>query len=208
MSSSDPPLEYVESKTPVSDPDHHPQRLHRGALGLVDIATATMAKIGPAMSFYFGFSLIATTAGVASPLTIVAAAIAIALLGNTLAEFSVQRYLHTHVPWPIFTLAVVAGTLFLMVRGVHLSTRWAGLFFAFEMLMLLIVSVAVLIDHAGQLSLAPFSPGNLSSGWKVWVWASRWRSICSSAGRTRPRWPRRRTTRAATCPGPSSPASS
>ena len=88
MSSSDPPLEYVESKTPVSDPDHHPQRLHRGALGLVDIATATMAKIGPAMSFYFGFSLIATTAGVASPLTIVAAAIAIALLGNTLAEFS------------------------------------------------------------------------------------------------------------------------
>ena len=259
MSSSDPPLEYVESKTPVSDPDHHPQRLHRGALGLVDIATATMAKIRPAMSFYFGFSLIATTAGVASPLTIVAAAIAIALLGNTLAEFSkahpstgslitfvgmsfgpygaitaalvagigyiiamasvvaisggfttivVQRYLHTHVPWPTFTLAVVAGTLFLMVRGVHLSTRWAGLFFAFEMLMLLIVSVAVLIDHAGQLSLAPFSPGNLSSGWKVWVWASRWRSICSSAGRTRPRWPRRRTTRAATCPGPSSPASS
>ena len=88
MSSSDPPLEYVESKTPVSDPDHHPQRLYRGALGLVDIATATMGKIGPAMSFYFGFSLIATTAGVASPLTIVAAAIAIALLGNTLAEFS------------------------------------------------------------------------------------------------------------------------
>ena len=217
MSSADVPLEYVESKAPVPDPEHPSQRLHRGVLGLVDIATATMANIGPAMSFYFGFSLIATTAGVASPLTIIAAGIAIALLGNTLAEFSkahpstgslitfvgksfgansaitaalvagigyiiamasvvaisggfttivVQRYLHTHVPWPIFTLLFVAGTLFLMVRGVHLSTRWAGLFFAFEMLMLLIVSVAVLIDHAGHLTLAPFSPANLSSGWK------------------------------------------
>jgi len=255
MSSSDPPLEYVESKTPVSDPDHHPQRLHRGALGLVDIATATMAKIRPAMSFYFGFSLIATTAGVASPLTIVAAAIAIALLGNTLAEFSkahpstgslitfvgksfgpnsaitaalgyiiamasvvaisggfttivVQRYLHTHVPWPIFTLAFVAGTLFLMVRGIHLSTRWAGLFFDFEMLMLLIVSVAVLIDHAGQLSLAPFSPGNLSSGWKGLGLGFPLTVYLFIGWENWPRWPRRRTTRAATCPGPSSPASS
>ena len=145
---------------------------------------------------------------------IIAMASVVAISGG-FTTIVVQRYLHTHVPWPTFTLAVVAGTLFLMVRGVHLSTRWAGLFFAFEMLMLLIVSVAVLIDHAGQLSLAPFSPGNLSSGWKglglgfpltVYLFIG-WEN-CSSAGRTRPRWPRRRTTRAATCPGPSSPASS
>ena len=63
-------------------------RLHRGVLGLLDIAAATMANIGPAMSFYFGFAFIAGTAGVASPLVILLAGIAIALLGNTLSEFT------------------------------------------------------------------------------------------------------------------------
>src|SRR6059058_513787 len=63
-------------------------RLQQGALNLVDIATSTMANIAPAMSFFFSFALIAAVAGVASPLTIVVATIAIALLGNTLAEFS------------------------------------------------------------------------------------------------------------------------
>ena len=63
-------------------------RLERNSLGLFDIASATMANIAPAMSFYFSFGVIAATSGLASPLTIVAAAIAIAILGNTLTEFS------------------------------------------------------------------------------------------------------------------------
>src|SRR5947209_5357434 len=76
----------VEGKTfgPVAEVP----RLQRGALNLVDIATSTMANIAPAMSFFFSFALIAAVAGVASPLTIIVATIAIALLGNTLAEFS------------------------------------------------------------------------------------------------------------------------
>jgi amino acid transporter len=75
----------IEGKTlaPVEVP-----RLQRGALGLIDIATSTMANIAPAMSFFFSSALIAQAAGIASPLIIVAAAVAIALLGNTLAEFS------------------------------------------------------------------------------------------------------------------------
>lgn len=64
------------------------QRLRGGVLGMVDIAAATMANIGPAMSFFFGFGFLALTAGVAAPLTIVAAGVAVALLGNTLAQFS------------------------------------------------------------------------------------------------------------------------
>ena len=64
------------------------ERLRGGSLGMIDIAAATMANIGPAMSFYFGFGFLAFTAGIASPLTIVAAGVAIALLGNTLAQFS------------------------------------------------------------------------------------------------------------------------
>ena len=58
---------------------------------------------------------------------IIAMASVVAISGG-FTTIVVQRYLHTHVTWPTFTLAVVAGTLFLMVRGVHLSTRWAGLF--------------------------------------------------------------------------------
>ena len=54
----------------------------------MDISAATMASIGPAMSFFFGFGFLAITAGAGSPLTIVAAIVTIALPGNTLAQFS------------------------------------------------------------------------------------------------------------------------
>src|ERR1700722_13312845 len=74
---------FTETKSPES-----PERLHKGALGLVDIAASTMANIGPAYSFYFGFAGIVIMAGLGSPLVLVAAIIAIALLGNTLAQFS------------------------------------------------------------------------------------------------------------------------
>ena len=212
MSEAFPPPLPVEGKTldPIAVP-----RLERGALSLFDIATSTMANIAPAMSFFFSSALIASTAGVASPLTIVLAAIAIALLGNTLAEFSrsipstgsfitfigktfgplmsvtttivisigyiiaiasvitisggwtqiiLQKYLGINVPWQLLTLVFVAIVFFLMLRGVSLSTRWAGYFFAFEMAVLILVSVLVLVTHAGHLSLATFNPANLSGG--------------------------------------------
>ena len=74
---------FTETKAPESA-----ERLHRGALGLIDISASTMANIGPAYSFYFGFAGIVLFAGVASPLVVLVAAVAIALLGNTLSEFS------------------------------------------------------------------------------------------------------------------------
>src|SRR5579884_1529948 len=190
-------------------------RLERGALKLVDIATSTMANIAPAMSFFFSSALIAATAGVGSPLTIIVAAIAIALLGNTLGEFSrslpstgsfitfigksfgpimavtttivisvgyivamasvidisggwtqiiLQKYVGINVPWQLLTLLFVAIVFFLMVRGIHLSTQWAGYFFFLEMLVLILVSVVTLVTHASNLSLAPFSPANITGG--------------------------------------------
>ena len=63
-------------------------RLRQGELGLEQIISATLANIAPAMSFYFGFAVIADGAGVAAPLTILAAMLAVLLLANTLAEFS------------------------------------------------------------------------------------------------------------------------
>ncbi len=194
-----------------------PERLSRGVLGLADIAASTMANIAPAMSFYFSMALIAGAAGVASPLTIIAAAIAIALLGNTLSQFAksipstgsfitfigrafgpvsalttaivmsagyiiavssvvgiaggwtsdiLVKYAHVHIAWQLLTLVLTLLAFGLVVRGVSLSTKWAGALFAFEMVMLLVVSVWVLVKHSGNLNLTPFEPSHLLSGAK------------------------------------------
>ena len=76
-------IPFSETKAPESA-----DRLHRGALSLIDISASTMANIGPAYSFYFGFAGIVLMAGIGAPLVLIAAIIAIALLGNTLAQFS------------------------------------------------------------------------------------------------------------------------
>jgi len=40
----------------------------------------------------------------------------------------------------------------------------AGVFFAFEMLVLIIVSIAALVKNGGHLSLVPFEPSHLTNG--------------------------------------------
>jgi amino acid transporter len=203
---------FSETKAPES-----PDRLHRGALGLIDISASTMANIGPAYSFYFGFGFLVATAGVAAPLTIIAAAIAIALLGNTLAQFSrarpstggfisfvgktfggtsavttallcgagyiiaissvlavsggfvslvLQYYFNWNVPWIIFSVLLTGGAVWMTIRGVAVSTKLAGFFFAFEMLVLVVVSVAAIIKNAGHLSAVPFEPSHITNGFR------------------------------------------
>ena len=188
MSEAAPHVPFTETKAPES-----PERLRRGALGLVDIAASTMANIGPAYSFMFGFGLLVITAGIAAPLTIVAAIVAIALLGNTLSQFArahpstggfitfvgktfggtsavttallagagyivaissvlviaggffqilLQYYFNVSVPWIIFSVLFTAGAMVMMVRGVAVSTKLAGFFFAFEMLVYLALKKA------------------------------------------------------------------
>src|SRR5580692_2948845 len=201
---------FTETKAPESA-----ERLHRGALGLVDIAASTMANIGPAYSFYFGFAGIVIMAGIASPLVLVVAIVAIALLGNTLSQFSrahpstggfitfvgktfggtsavttallcgagyiiaissvlvisggflsimIQYYTGTAIPWVIFSAVFTAAAMFMMFRGVAVSTKLAGFFFGFELLVLLVVSVATLIKHGGHLSGVPFEPSKITHG--------------------------------------------
>src|SRR6201995_2619306 len=205
-----PHVPFTETKAPASA-----ERLHRGALGLVDISASTMANIGPAYSFYFGFAGMVLAAGVGAPLVLVAAIIAIALLGNTLSQFSrahpstggfitfvgktfggtsavttallaragyviaissvlviaggffqilIQYYFNVSIPWIIFTLAFTAGAMVMMFRGVAVSTRLAGFFFGFEMLVLLVVAIVTLIQHGGHLPAAPFNPHNITNG--------------------------------------------
>ncbi len=63
-------------------------RLRRNALSLRHIVASTLANIAPAMSFFFGFAVIVEGAGLAAPLTILTAMVAILFLTNTLAEFT------------------------------------------------------------------------------------------------------------------------
>src|SRR5579859_712633 len=203
---------FSETKAPESA-----DRLHRGALSLVDISASTMANIGPAYSFYFGFGFLVFTAGVAAPLTIIVAGIAIAFLGNTLSQFSrahpstggfisfvgrtfggtsavttailcgagyiiaissvlaisggflattLQYYLKWNIPWIILSVILTGGAVLMTVRGVSVSTKLAGFFFAFEMLVLIVVSVAALIKHGAHLSAIPFEPSHITNGAK------------------------------------------
>ena len=62
--------------------------LKSGQLGTADVTASTVANIGPGIDFYFGFGVIAVTAGVAAPLTILAASVAVGLLAFTVAEFT------------------------------------------------------------------------------------------------------------------------
>jgi amino acid transporter len=204
----------------AKQPEHGVDRLRRGELGPLDITAATMANIGPAMSFYFGFAFLASTAGIASPLTIIAAGIAIAFLGNTLSEFTkvlpstggfisfvgktfgartaVTTALMTgagyiaamasvvaisggffqyllqfynvggikSVPWIIWTLVFLAFGAFMMVRGISISTRIAGLFFTFEIVVMLIVAIVALIKFHGYITIKPFEPKLIHNGLK------------------------------------------
>jgi amino acid transporter len=64
------------------------EHLKSGQLGTADLTASTVANIGPGIDFYFGFGVVAVTAGVAAPLTILAATVAVALLASTVAEFT------------------------------------------------------------------------------------------------------------------------
>ena len=57
-------------------------------LSTADLTVSTVANIGPGIDFYFAFGVIAVTAGVAAPLTIVAGGVAVVLLAFTVAEFT------------------------------------------------------------------------------------------------------------------------
>jgi amino acid transporter len=204
------PVPFSETKAPES-----PERLHVGALSLVDISASTMANIGPAYSFYFSAGFLFLTAGIAAPLTIIVAGIAIALLGNTLSQFSrampstggfisfvgktfggasavttallcgagyiiaissvlaicggylslmLSYYFSVSIPWVIFSVVFTIGAMFMMYRGVGVSTKLAGFFFGFEMLVLVAVSVAALIKNGGHLSAVPFEPSHITNG--------------------------------------------
>ena len=190
-------------------------RLARGVLSDVDIAAATLADMAPAMSFFFGFATIVTAAGIAAPLTVIAVAVAIGLLGNTLSQFSrsrpstgsfvtfigsafggysavvtavvlctgyiiavasvvtisgglaetiLKQYLSITIPWQAISAVLSLGALALIVTGAKPSTKVAAVLFVFQVLLLLVVAIALLVEHSSYINGQPFDPSNLHRG--------------------------------------------
>ncbi len=199
----------------ATEPQLDHRRLTRNALGLPQIVASTLANIAPAVSFYFGFSVIVGGAGVAAPLTIIVAMVAILFLSNTLSEFTKYRpstgsfvtfigmgfgpsagaaaslftvvgyaiaaaaivaisggwahdtiklYFNIEVPWQALSIVATLICGFLVARGVKVSTRWAAIFFYFELALLLVAAIIMLYVNRDFLTLAPFRPSNLSGG--------------------------------------------
>jgi amino acid transporter len=94
------------------------------------------------------------------------------------SQIPAERFLQTlhyyfgwNGPWGILTVLLTAGAVVMMVRGVAISTKAAGMFFGFELLILVIVSIGSLVSHSGHLSSIPFDPSHILHGF--WLYATR-----------------------------------
>src|SRR5580698_37925 len=159
------------AKEAVGPPRSDDGRLARGVLNTWDIAALTLADMAPAMSFYFSFATIVATAGIAAPLTVVVlcvgyiiAVAAVVVISGGLLETILKHYLSITVPWQASSAVLSIGAFALIVTGAKPSTRVAAGLFAFQVLLLLAVAIAVLIQHSGHINASPFDPSNLHRG--------------------------------------------
>lgn len=116
-------------------------RLMSNALNMTDVLAASLANTAPAMSFFFSFAAIASAAGVASPLAIIVAAIAILLKINSLVQFTrVTPSAGSYISYIGKTFGPIAGvvTAWALVFGYTIAVGyvisviggWTSLIFA------------------------------------------------------------------------------
>ena len=94
---------------------------------------------------------------------IVAASTIVSVAGVWISE-TLRLFLHVSVNWAILTVSLSAGTGWLVMRGIGLSTRWSGIFFYFEAGLLVLGSVLMMVAHPHSLTFAPFRLSSLSGG--------------------------------------------
>ena len=100
-----------------------------GKLGLSDVTASTVANIGPGIDFYFAFGVIAVTAGVAAPLTIIAAGVAIFFLAFVVAEFTrIEPSAGSFITYVETSLGPRAGVLTALLATVGFTVAIAGVF--------------------------------------------------------------------------------
>ena len=103
--------------------------LKAGQLGTVDVTASTVANIGPGIDFYFAFGVIAVTAGVAAPLTILAGAVAVVLLAFIVAEFTkAEPSAGSFITYVETSLGARAGVATALLVAVGFTVAIAGVF--------------------------------------------------------------------------------
>lgn len=112
-----------------NDPQPAEGRLKSGQLGLRDLTVSTVANIGPGIDFYFAFGVIAVTAGVAAPLTIIAAGVAVVFLAAVVAEFTrAEPSAGSFITYVESGLGARAGVVTALLVTVGYTVAMAGVF--------------------------------------------------------------------------------
>lgn len=105
------------------------EHLKAGQLGTADLTASTVANIGLGENFYFAFGVIAVTAGVAAPLTILAAGVAVVLLAFTVAEFTkAEPSAGSFITYVETSLGSRAGVVAALLVAVGYTVAIAGIF--------------------------------------------------------------------------------
>src|SRR5450631_3939971 len=100
-----------------------------GQLTTADLTVSTVANIGPGIDFYFAFGVIAVTAGVAAPLTILAGTVAVVLLGVTVCEFTkAEPSAGSFITYVETSLGARAGVATALLVAVGYTVAIAGVF--------------------------------------------------------------------------------
>jgi amino acid transporter len=94
---------------------------------------------------------------------IIAVAAVVAISGGW-THTILSHYLSIDIPWQLLSALLTLGALYLIVAGAKPSTKVAAAFFAFELVLLLVIAIALLIQHSGSINLKPFDPANLHRG--------------------------------------------
>jgi len=108
-------------------------------------------SVGTAVSLFITFGYI------------VAASTVVSIAGTWVSE-TLRLFLGISVHWAIVTVVISLATGWLVMRGVALSTLWSGIFFYFEVGLLVLASVLMITAHRSALTLAPFRIANLAGG--------------------------------------------
>ncbi|HVP03355.1 MAG TPA: APC family permease [Solirubrobacteraceae bacterium] len=111
-------------------PRHRPRSpTAQGELTLKDVTASTVANIGPGIDFYFAFGVIAVTAGVGAPLTIISAAIAVCFLAFVVAEFTrMEPSAGSFITYVETSLGPRAGAATALLLAVGYTIAIAGVF--------------------------------------------------------------------------------
>ncbi len=100
-----------------------------GELGLGAVTASTVANIGPGIDFYFAFGVIAVTAGVGAPLTIISAGVAVGLLAFVVAEFTrMEPSAGSFITYVETSLGARAGAVTSVLIALGFTIAIAGVF--------------------------------------------------------------------------------